>query len=76
MYPETNDETFLDRLFSHYSDRESQVLLRKAPGQCQFVLQHLQGTNPVLYSTFGWLKCTREHPASKNAISVLQESNK
>ncbi|KAK0175999.1 hypothetical protein PV328_000180 [Microctonus aethiopoides] len=72
----SSDETFLDRLFTHYGDRDCQVLLRKAPGNNQFVLQHLQGTNPVLYTATGWLKATRENPVTKNAITILQESTR
>jgi myosin XVIII len=76
IYPNSNDDSFLERLFTHYGDRESQNLLRKAPGSRQFILQHLQGTNPVLYSATGWLKASREHPAVKNAVSLLQDSSK
>lgn len=76
IYPNANDDSFLERLFTHYGDRESQSLLRKAPGSRQFVLHHLQGTNPVLYSASGWLKNSREHPTVKNAISLLQDSSK
>ncbi|KAL6436175.1 hypothetical protein ACFW04_005725 [Cataglyphis niger] len=74
--PGGSDETFLDRLFSHYGDRDHQTLLRKAPGNNQFVLQHLLGTNPVLYTATGWLKATRENPVSKSAITILQESTR
>ncbi|XP_070161232.1 unconventional myosin-XVIIIa isoform X1 [Polyergus mexicanus] len=74
--PGGSDETFLDRLFSHYGDRDYQTLLRKAPGNNQFVLQHLLGTNPVLYTATGWLKATRENTVSKNAITILQESTR
>ncbi|XP_026474112.1 unconventional myosin-XVIIIa isoform X3 [Ctenocephalides felis] len=76
LYPGSSDETFLERLFLHYGDRESQILLRKAPGSLQFILHHLQGTNPVLYSSSGWLRGSRENPVSKMAISILQESTK
>ncbi|XP_076756790.1 unconventional myosin-XVIIIa isoform X1 [Xylocopa sonorina] len=74
--PGGSDETFLDRLFSHYGDRDHQILLRKAPGNNQFVLQHLLGTNPVLYTATGWLKATRENPVTKSAITILQESTR
>ncbi|XP_012266439.2 unconventional myosin-XVIIIa isoform X2 [Athalia rosae] len=74
--PGGSDEAFLDRLFSHYGDRDHQMLLRKAPGNNQFVLQHLQGTNPVLYTATGWLRATRENPVAKSAITVLQESQR
>ncbi|KAI4494455.1 hypothetical protein M0802_008947 [Mischocyttarus mexicanus] len=74
--PGGSDETFLDRLFSYYGDRDHQMLLRKAPGNNQFVLQHLLGTNPVLYTATGWLKATRENSVAKSAITILQESSR
>ncbi|KAL2734130.1 unconventional myosin-XVIIIa isoform X4 [Vespula squamosa] len=74
--PGGSDETFLDRLFSYYGDRDHQMLLRKAPGNNQFVLQHLLGTNPVLYTATGWLKATRENSVAKSAIAILQESSR
>lgn len=76
MYPNSNDDTFLERLFSHYGDREHQTLLRKCTGPKQFVLHHLQGTNPVLYSVNGWVRNSREHPAIRNAGSLLQDSSR
>ncbi|XP_055598007.1 unconventional myosin-XVIIIa isoform X6 [Uranotaenia lowii] len=76
MYPNSSDDTFIDRLFSSYGDRESQMLIRKGAGTRQFILQHLQGTNPVLYSSSGWLKASHEHASTKCAISVLQDSTK
>lgn len=76
IYPGSSDESFLERLFMHYGDRDHQLLLRKAPGNNQFILQHLQGTNPVLYSSKGWLKHSRENPVSRCAITILQESSK
>ncbi|XP_034938214.1 unconventional myosin-XVIIIa [Chelonus insularis] len=71
-----SDESFMDRLFALYGDRDYQFLLRKAPGNNQFVLQHLQGTNPVLYTATGWLKATRDNPISKIAVNILQESTR
>lgn len=76
MYPNSNDDTFLERLFSHYGDREHQSLLRKCTGPKQFVLQHLQGTNPVLYSADGWVRNSREHSSTRNALTLLQDSSK
>ncbi|KAL3271771.1 hypothetical protein HHI36_022241 [Cryptolaemus montrouzieri] len=76
IYPGSNDESFIERLFTHYSDRDHQLLLRKAPGSNQFMLHHLQGTNPVLYTAKGWLKCSRENPVARAAINVLLESCK
>lgn len=76
VYPGASDDSFLERLFSHYGDREHQYLLRRAPVGRQFVLQHLQGTNPVLYSVDGWLKNSREHPSTKLATTLLLDSSK
>lgn len=76
VYPGASDDSFLERLFSHYGDREHQFLLRRAPVGRQFVLQHLQGTNPVLYSVDGWLKNSREHPSTKLATTLLLDSSK
>lgn len=76
MYPGSNDDSFIERLFSHYGDREHQYLLRRAPIGKQFILQHFQGTNPVLYSVDGWLKLSREHAVIKLASTLLQDSSK
>ncbi|XP_034486249.1 unconventional myosin-XVIIIa isoform X1 [Drosophila innubila] len=76
IYPNSNDDTFLERLFSHYGDREHHTLLRKCAGQRQFVLHHLQGTNPVLYAVDGWVRHSREHPGIRNAVSLLQDSSR
>ncbi|KRT84731.1 Myosin head, partial [Oryctes borbonicus] len=76
IYPGSNDESFLERLFTHYGERDHQLLLRKAPGNHQFILQHLQGTNPVLYNCFGWLKCSRENPVCRAGVTILQESHR
>lgn len=76
IYPGSTEDSFLERLFTHYNERDHQLLLRKAAGNNQFLLQHLQGTNPVLYSVNGWLKISRENPVSRAAISVLQDSTK
>lgn len=76
MYPGSNDDSFLERLFAHYGDREHQYLLRRAPGSRQFVLQHFQGTNPVLYSVDGWLRNSREHSTTKTVTTLLQDSAK
>ncbi|XP_070072281.1 unconventional myosin-XVIIIa isoform X3 [Drosophila takahashii] len=76
IYPNSNDDTFLERLFSHYGDREHHTLLRKCAGPRQFVLHHLQGTNPVLYAVDGWVRHSREHPGIRNAVSLLQDSSR
>ncbi|XP_058832508.1 unconventional myosin-XVIIIa isoform X3 [Topomyia yanbarensis] len=76
MYPNASDDTFFERLFSCYGDRESQSYIRRGAGTRQFILQHMQGTNPVLYSSTGWLKGSHEHGSTKCAISLLQDSTK
>lgn len=76
IFPNSTDDTFFERMFNHFGDREYQAILRRTVGTRQFVLQHLQGTNPVLYSTTGWLKASREHPAVKAATTLLQDSSK
>ncbi|XP_068158091.1 unconventional myosin-XVIIIa isoform X1 [Drosophila tropicalis] len=76
IYPNSNDDTFLERLFSHYGDREHHSLLRKCAGPRQMVLHHLQGTNPVLYAVDGWVRHSREHPGIRNAVSLLQDSSR
>ncbi|XP_048482248.1 unconventional myosin-XVIIIa isoform X3 [Plutella xylostella] len=75
MYPGASDDSFLERALAHYAaPRPTHHLIKKAPHQTQFILQHLQGTNPVLYDVTGWLKASRENPVTKKAITLLQES--
>ncbi|XP_072934275.1 unconventional myosin-XVIIIa [Epargyreus clarus] len=75
MYPGSSDDTFLERVMTHYgAPHHTQYLLKKAPHARQFILQHLQGTNPVLYDVTGWVKASRENPITKKAHTLLQES--
>ncbi|CAK1590135.1 unnamed protein product [Parnassius mnemosyne] len=75
MYPGSSDDSFLERVLSHYgAPQHTQYLIKKAPHARQFVLQHLQGTNPVLYDVTGWVKASRENPVTKKAHTILQES--
>ncbi|XP_073948131.1 myosin heavy chain-like isoform X2 [Choristoneura fumiferana] len=75
MYPGSNDDTFLERALTHYGPpHHTQRLIKKAPHARQFILQHLQGTNPVLYDVTGWVKASRENPVTKKALTLLQES--
>ncbi|XP_041972232.1 unconventional myosin-XVIIIa isoform X2 [Aricia agestis] len=75
MYPGSSDDTFLERALLHYgAPQHTQHLIKKAPHARQFVLQHLQGTNPVLYDVTGWVKASRENPITKKAHTILQES--
>ncbi|XP_050353140.1 unconventional myosin-XVIIIa isoform X2 [Nymphalis io] len=75
MYPGSSDDTFLERVLAHYgAPHHTHYLIKKAPHNRQFILQHLQGTNPVLYDVTGWVKASRENPATKKAQTLLQES--
>ncbi|KOB79250.1 Unconventional myosin-XVIIIa [Operophtera brumata] len=75
MYPGSNDDTFLERVMTHYgAPNHTQYLIKKAPHARQFHLQHLQGTNPVLYDVTGWVKASRENPVTKKSLTLLQES--
>ena len=62
-----------------YNQRGSEDLLRQGPiesNKKHFVLQHFQGTNPVLYNADGWLQASREDASARQAGITLQESNK
>lgn len=74
--PSSTDATCVEKIFNTYSDRESQAYIRKGPAPYQIILQHCQGTNPVLYSVEGWLKESRENPVIRSAATLLQESTK
>jgi len=74
IFPGASDESFVERLMLQYSDRNSEDLIKKGPTENNFILQHFQGTNPVLYNAQGWLKSSRESPYSKTAVQLLHES--
>ena len=79
IFPGATDESFVERLMLQYGQRGSEDLLRPGPietNKKNFVLQHFQGTNPVLYNADGWLQASREDAASRSAGILLQESNK
>lgn len=77
VFSASNDDIFLKHLFAQYSERENQAILRRGAGDREFILQHLQGTNPVLYKVNGWLKFNKEATGtSANASTLLNDSNK
>ncbi|GFT10911.1 unconventional myosin-XVIIIa [Nephila pilipes] len=76
LFPGASEKTFLDKVFTNYSGKDYQQLIRKGPYNHQFTIQHFHGTNPVVYSVSGWLRNSREHPASRQVIFLLQESQK
>ena len=63
------------KIFKHCFCSFVKELLKKGPGEKQFLLQHFQGTNPVLYNAEGWLQASREDGAMKAAAFLLQESS-
>ncbi|EAL41598.3 AGAP011138-PA, partial [Anopheles gambiae str. PEST] len=70
------------RLFAAYGDRETRetLLLRASvpTGACDVVLQHLLGTNPVLYSVTSWLReaAAQAHYMPQRALNCLRDSVK
>lgn len=74
IFPGASDESFVERLLLQFNQRGNEDLLKKGPTERQFVLQHFQGTNPVLYNANGWLEASREHGTIRAAGNLLQES--
>ena len=74
IFPGSTDESFVERLLLQHSDRNSEDLIKKGPTESHFILQHFQGTNPVLYNSAGWLKSSRESPNAKTSVQLLHES--
>lgn len=72
----TTNEAFVQRVFAIYNKDDDENFLRKSPGNDEFILQHLQGTNPVLYVGNNWLKWCRGNRACLNVASILQKSTK
>lgn len=71
----STDDIFYDRLCTNFSDREYHFLIRPV-ANAQFILQHMQGTNPVLYTVNGWLKQNKDNFHSNLAANLLQDSHK
>lgn len=71
----SSDDIFYDRLCTNFSDREYHFLIRPT-AHSQFILQHMQGTNPVLYTVTGWLKQNKDNFHSNLAANLLQDSHK
>lgn len=64
----------MEQLFGQYCDHEYYSDLKRASGSGQFILQHLLGTNPVLYSVNNWIKLNKESTATVAAVRLLQSS--
>uniref|UniRef100_A0AAY4DS32 Uncharacterized protein n=1 Tax=Denticeps clupeoides TaxID=299321 RepID=A0AAY4DS32_9TELE len=78
--PGGSEETMLERLFSYYGPAEGEskgtTLLLKSERPHHFLLGHSHGTDWVEYDVQGWLNHARQNPASQNATTILQDSQK
>ncbi|XP_053095877.1 unconventional myosin-XVIIIa isoform X3 [Pangasianodon hypophthalmus] len=80
LQPGGSEETLLERLFSYYGPTEGEVkgpnLLLKSEKKHHFLLGHSHGTDWVEYDVLGWLCHAKQNPASQNAATLLQDSQK
>ncbi|XP_056252605.1 unconventional myosin-XVIIIa-like isoform X2 [Seriola aureovittata] len=80
LQPGGSEETLLGRLFSYYGPAEGEskghTFLLKSEKEKHFLLGHSHGTDWVEYDVFGWLNYAKQNPASSNATSLLQDSQK
>ncbi|XP_062409147.1 unconventional myosin-XVIIIa isoform X4 [Sardina pilchardus] len=80
VLPGGSEETLLDRLFSYYGssegDGKGNTLLLKSDKPHHFLLGHGHGTDWVEYNMQGWLCHAKQNPASQNAATLLQDSQK
>uniref|UniRef100_A0A8B9JIB4 Myosin XVIIIAb n=1 Tax=Astyanax mexicanus TaxID=7994 RepID=A0A8B9JIB4_ASTMX len=80
LQPGGSEETLLERLFSYYGPTEGESkgpnLLLKSEKSHHFFLGHSHGTDWVEYNAQGWLSHAKQNPASQNAATLLQDSQK
>ncbi|XP_064159312.1 unconventional myosin-XVIIIa isoform X2 [Anguilla rostrata] len=80
LLPGGSEETLLERLFGYYgpteNDSKGHALLLKSEKPNHFLLGHCNGTDWVEYDARGWLNHAKQNPASLNAASLLQDSQK
>ncbi|XP_071316775.1 unconventional myosin-XVIIIa-like isoform X10 [Trachinotus anak] len=80
LQPGGSEETLLGRLFSYYGPAEGEskghTFLLKSEKDNHFLLGHSHGTEWVEYNVYGWLNYAKQNPASTNATSLLQDSQK
>uniref|UniRef100_A0A8B9H5J9 Myosin XVIIIAa n=1 Tax=Astyanax mexicanus TaxID=7994 RepID=A0A8B9H5J9_ASTMX len=80
LQPGGSEDTLLERLFSYYGPAEGEskghTLLLKGERPQHFLLGHSHETDWVEYDARGWLNHTKQNPASQNAASLLQNSQK
>ncbi|KAI5626748.1 unconventional myosin-XVIIIa isoform X1 [Silurus asotus] len=80
LQPGGSEASLLERLFSYYGPTEGEgtgpKLLLKSEKQHHFLLGHSHGTDWVEYDVLGWLCHAKQNPASQNAVTLLQDSQK
>ncbi|KAG5843403.1 hypothetical protein ANANG_G00150580 [Anguilla anguilla] len=80
LQPGGSEDSLLERLFSYYGPAEGEskghTLLLKSERPHHFLLGHSHGTDWVEYDARGWLGHAKQNPASLNAASLLQDSQK
>ncbi|XP_040194479.1 unconventional myosin-XVIIIa isoform X5 [Rana temporaria] len=80
LQPGGNEDTLLERLFTYYGPQEGEhpgkKPLLRSNKERHFLLGHSYGTNWVEYNASGWLNYVKQNPASQNAASLLQDSQK
>ncbi|KAJ8266379.1 hypothetical protein GJAV_G00129760 [Gymnothorax javanicus] len=80
LQPGGSEDSLLERLFSYYGPAEGEskghTLLLKSERPHHFLLGHSHGTDWVEYDARGWLNHAKQNPASQNAASLLQDSQK
>ncbi|XP_035390114.1 unconventional myosin-XVIIIa isoform X4 [Electrophorus electricus] len=80
LQPGSSEDTLLERLFTYYGPAEGEVkgpcLLLKSEKPHHFLLGHSHGTEWVEYDARGWLSYAKQNPASQNAATLLQDSQK
>ncbi|XP_019714468.1 unconventional myosin-XVIIIa-like isoform X2 [Hippocampus comes] len=80
LQPGASEESLLARLFSYYGPAEGEIkghtFLLKSEKDNHFLLGHSHGTDWVEYDARGWLNYAKQNPASINATSLLQDSQK
>nr|XP_046171102.1 unconventional myosin-XVIIIa-like isoform X12 [Oncorhynchus gorbuscha] len=80
VQPGGSEDTLLERLFSYYGpdqgDNKGHALLLKSDKPHHFLLGHSHGTDWVEYNAQGWLNHAKQNPASQNAATLLQDSQK
>ncbi|XP_063812000.1 unconventional myosin-XVIIIa isoform X13 [Pseudophryne corroboree] len=80
LQPGGNEDTLLERLFTYFGpqegDKTGKKPLLRSNKEHHFLLGHSYGTNWVEYDATGWLNYVKQNPASQNAATLLQDSQK